>query len=135
MNRIIFDAVIKIAKEQLDTDIKPWPMKQKWEFIKEHHEIYAPFFGSLHTMEEYPEPLTEPYYLPIKNLCPDCEINKIKIQRFMDNKPNKYDNTITLTLRQDWAGVGWHIHDVGFGTYVPFSGDDSSNTSKTGEEE
>jgi len=129
MNRVIFDAVIKIAKEQLDTDIQSWSMKRKWEFIKEHYKTYASFFGRLHTMEEHPEPLTELYYLPIKNLCPDCELNKIKIQRFMDNKPQKYDNTINLTLRQDWAGVGWHLHDVEFGTY------DSSTSNKNEETE
>ena len=117
MNRVIWDGVVKIAKEQLDIDISSWSMKNKWGFIKEHYKTYAPFFGSLYSMEEHPEPLTEPYYLPIKNLCPDCELNKIKIQEFMDDKPQKYDNTITLTLRQDWMGVGWHLHGVEFGVY------------------
>ena len=122
MNRVIWDGVVKIAEEQLDTDISKWSIKRKWEFIKEHYKTYAPFFGGLHGMEEHPEPLTEPYYLAIKNLCPDCELNKIKIQEFMDDKPQKYDNTITLTLRQDWMGAGWHIHEVEFGVYEPFSG-------------
>lgn len=123
MNRIIFEGIIKIAKEQLDTDISAWDIEDKWEFVKEHREEYQSFFGKLFSMENNPEPLTEPYYLPIKNLCPDCEIAKIKIQRFMNNKPQKYDNTITITLRQDWMGVGWHLHDVKFGTYEPFSGE------------
>ena len=114
MNRIIWNAVVKIAKEQLDTDISGWSMRSKWQFIKDNHETYKHFFGEMYEMEG----LSSSYSLPVKNYCPDCELNKLKIQRFRDNRPNKYDNTITITLRQDWGmGDVWHLHDVEFGTY------------------
>ena len=125
MNRIVWDAVVKIAKEQLDTDISDWSMRSKWQFIKDNHEAYKSFFGGMYEIEG----LSSTYSLPIKNYCPDCELNKIKIQHFRDNRPNKYDNQITITLRQDWSGVDvWHLHEVKIGTY------DSSTQTVKGED-
>jgi len=61
---------------------------------------------------------SQPFTITVKKDCETCEKNLEEIQTFMDNKPLKYGNKLTLTLHQDfWGGNVWHIDAVEIGNY------------------
>jgi len=113
MEKRIRDKILEVAKEHGD-DLEYLAPKELWGYVLEHGERFASFFGELYAEGD----MVQTFTLPLKKYCPQCEINLINLAHRRESKPNKYDNKMVLTFRQDWLGGDvWHLHKIEWGNY------------------
>ena len=112
MSKTVRDGIIEIAKHNGD-DVSILSERGLWEYVRDHWLSYLEFFGKLYAEGD----MTQPFTITLKKYCPECELNLLDFEDRLKHLP-KYDNEVTLTLRQDWWGGNvWHIYKVEWGRY------------------